>query len=81
MGEEWWGFLGLTESRKEREWMPGEIESMKMVTNMLGAAILRAQIESQLKKANRLAEDARLEALEASQSKSVITSYSIHYTK
>lgn len=70
VGDTWWGFLGLTETRQEREWMPGEIESMKMVTNMLGAAILRAQIESQLKDANRKAEDARLEALEASQSKS-----------
>jgi len=70
VGDNWWGFLGLAENRRERDWMPGEISSMKMVGNLLGAAILRASMDEQLKEANLSAEESRLDAQEASQAKS-----------
>jgi signal transduction histidine kinase/DNA-binding response OmpR family regulator/PAS domain-containing protein len=70
VGGTWWGFIGLSETREEREWMPGEIESIKMVAGILGSAILRERMENQLKAANRAAEVSRQEAQEASLAKS-----------
>ncbi|WP_158947013.1 hybrid sensor histidine kinase/response regulator [Pseudodesulfovibrio cashew] len=70
VGNTWWGFFGLTNSREEREWMPVEIESMTMLADILGAAILRDRMEDELKEANRSAEEARIAAQEANRTKS-----------
>lgn len=70
VGERGWGFIGLSEHREEREWSPSEIESMTMVADIFGAAILRSRMEDLLKEANRSAEEAKVMALEANQAKS-----------
>ena len=57
-GNEWWGFLGFSEHREEREWLPVEIEAVTMVANIFGSAILRRNMEEQLREANRRAEGA-----------------------
>ena len=70
VGTDWWGFMGLSEQREERDWLPVEIESLSLVASIFGSAILRRQMESQLVEANRSAEEAKTVALEASKAKS-----------
>jgi len=70
VGSEWWGFMGVSEQRKERDWLPVEIESLTMVANIFGSAVLRRRMEDQLVEANRSAEEAKTVALEASKAKS-----------
>lgn len=43
---QWWGLIGLDECTYEREWRPAEIEALRVVADMLGAAIARKQVES-----------------------------------
>ncbi|MDD3313755.1 ATP-binding protein [Pseudodesulfovibrio sp.] len=57
-GGEWWGLIGLSEHRAERDWLPAEIEAMTMMADILGSAILRHRMERELKDANRRAEEA-----------------------
>jgi signal transduction histidine kinase/ActR/RegA family two-component response regulator/PAS domain-containing protein/HPt (histidine-containing phosphotransfer) domain-containing protein len=70
VGDEWWGFVGFSEHREERDWQPVEIESLTMVADIFGSAILRRRMEERLVEANRLAEEAKTTALEASKTKS-----------
>lgn len=70
VGDQWWGFIGVSEHREEREWMPSEIEALSMMADIFGSAILRRSMEDQLMEANRAAEDAKVVALEASKAKS-----------
>lgn len=55
-GKNWWGFVGFDECIKTREWTPAEIESLKTVGDMIGAAILQNSYEDELIKAKQLAE-------------------------
>jgi signal transduction histidine kinase/FixJ family two-component response regulator/HPt (histidine-containing phosphotransfer) domain-containing protein/PAS domain-containing protein len=57
-GNEWWGYLGFSEHREERDWLPVEIEAVTMVADIFGSAILRRDMEEQLRAANRRAEGA-----------------------
>jgi len=57
-GDDWWGLIGLSEHRTERNWLPAEIEAMTMMADTLGSAILRRRMELELKDANRRAEEA-----------------------
>ncbi|MEF2230629.1 MAG: ATP-binding protein [Pseudodesulfovibrio sp.] len=57
-GGEWWGLIGLSEHRAERDWLPAEIESLTMMADILGSAVLRARMERELRTANRMAQDA-----------------------
>ena len=43
---QWWGVIGLDECAHERNWQPSEIEALRVVADMLGAAIARKQVES-----------------------------------
>ncbi len=43
---QWWGVIGLDECTREREWKPSETEALRVVADMLGAAIARQQVES-----------------------------------
>ncbi|WP_419786038.1 ATP-binding protein [Pseudodesulfovibrio sp.] len=54
----WWGLIGLSEHRRERDWLPAEIEAMTMMADILGSAVLRGRMEGKLKAANRRAEEA-----------------------
>jgi len=42
---DWWGFVGFDECRSSREWTFNEINSLKMVTSGIGAAITRSQYD------------------------------------
>lgn len=53
VGQEWWGFLGLGESREERVWSAADIDSLKTATGTLGAAIQREQTERTLLESER----------------------------
>ncbi len=45
VGDAWWGFLGLDDCEREREWPAPEIDALKTATDTLGAAIGRARAE------------------------------------
>lgn len=46
--EEWWGFLGLEDCVQERLWSDPEKDSLRTAADMLGATIVRQQIENLL---------------------------------
>lgn len=70
VGDEWWGFMGFTEQREERDWVPLEIEALTMVADIFGSAIHRRTMEDKLLAATRSTEDAMTIALEANSAKS-----------
>lgn len=45
VGDEWWGFMGLDDSAREREWGDAEKDSLRAVADMLGASILRQRAQ------------------------------------
>lgn len=45
---EWWGFIGLDDCKRERFWSESEIKAMETLAGNLGAAIYRKQVEAQL---------------------------------
>ncbi|HEX2866828.1 MAG TPA: ATP-binding protein [Ignavibacteriales bacterium] len=55
-GKNWWGFIGFDECLEDRKWSPSEIEALKTVGDMIGAAILQNSYEDELIKAIQLAE-------------------------
>lgn len=70
LDNEWWGFIGMSEHREERDWLPVEIESLTLMADIFGSCVLRRRMEDQLVEANRSAEEAKTMALEASKAKS-----------
>lgn len=46
----WWGEFGLDECQTSREWHPAEIEALRAVANILGAAIQRVEDEKALQR-------------------------------
>ena len=50
VGTEPWGVLGLDECKSYREWLDVEIDTMKSLANILGAAIAKEEAEERLKK-------------------------------
>ncbi len=49
-GHRWWGFLGLDECRRLREWNPLVIDSLTAAAGVLGAALLRRRREAELRR-------------------------------
>ena len=43
--EQWWGFIGFDENRRERTWSPTEIDALQAAASIIGAAILRTMSE------------------------------------
>lgn len=43
INDRWWGFAGLDETRKERVWSEGEIETIGVAAGMIGSAIYRQE--------------------------------------
>jgi PAS domain S-box-containing protein len=37
--DKWWGFLGVDECKKERVWKKSELQSLKQIANIMGAAV------------------------------------------
>ncbi|WP_207262943.1 response regulator [Desulfovibrio sp. Huiquan2017] len=77
-GNAWWGFLGLSEHRCERDWLPVEIESMMLAANLFGSAIHYGEMSRKLVEANRSAEEASSVALEANLAKSMFLANMSH---
>jgi len=77
-GSAWWGFLGLSEHRRERDWLPVEIESLVLAANIFGSAIHYTAMAAQLREANRTAEAASSAALEANMAKSMFLANMSH---
>jgi len=48
VGGEWWGFVGFGECRGEREWSAAEVDALRAVGNVLGAAVERQQMQERL---------------------------------
>ncbi|MDO6434421.1 response regulator [Flavitalea sp. BT771] len=56
--DEFWGFVGFDELKKEREWSEAEFSILRSYASSLAAAIERKQIEVELVQAKELAESA-----------------------
>ena len=54
----WWGFLGLDECLRERDWTDAEQDSLRAAADMLGAAIAKQQTQDALLNAKEAAEAA-----------------------
>ncbi|MDD5452808.1 MAG: GAF domain-containing protein [Candidatus Bipolaricaulis sp.] len=52
VANERWGFLGLDDCVREREWSEIEVEALRMAARTLGAAIERAKVEEDLQVLN-----------------------------
>jgi len=77
-GSTWWGFLGFSEHRAERDWLPVEIESLTLAANIFGSAIHYGRMGEKLVSANRSAEEASSAALEANLAKSMFLANMSH---
>ena len=52
----WWGFIGFDACRSEREWSPGEIDTLKTLAALVGAAVTHTHNLQKLSDANRIIE-------------------------
>ncbi len=57
VNEEWWGFVGLDDCKKERVWSEAEIRALEALANNLGAAIYRRNVEIELLRLNASLEE------------------------
>ena len=48
-GENWWGYLAVTDDASEREWSPSVLEALQAAAAALGAAIYRKRAEEDLR--------------------------------
>jgi PAS domain S-box-containing protein len=53
----WWGHLGFDDCRSERDWSPIEIDTLKTLGELIGAAAARDNIVRSLADANRIIEN------------------------
>ena len=53
----WWGFIGFDDCRSEREWSPSEIDTLKTLAELVGAAITHTSGLQKLSDANRIIEN------------------------
>ncbi|GAB7023403.1 ATP-binding protein [Salidesulfovibrio brasiliensis] len=54
----WWGFIGFDDCVSERHWSYGEIEALNTASRIIGGALLRKEMERNLRRARRQAEEA-----------------------
>lgn len=48
--DQWWGYLGMSQARRDREFTQSEVEALKAAAGTLGAAIQRRSVEERLHK-------------------------------
>jgi diguanylate cyclase (GGDEF)-like protein/PAS domain S-box-containing protein len=53
----WWGFIGFDDCRSEREWSPSEIDTLKTLAELVGAAVTHTRGLQKLSDANRIVEN------------------------
>jgi PAS domain S-box-containing protein len=58
-GEDWWGFLGFDDCDRERDWLPAEIEALRNIASVFGAALVRQRAEQAERDQRLLAEALR----------------------
>ena len=51
VGDDWWGYLGLDECRRERTWPQAELDALRAAADTLGAAIGRERAERRFSEA------------------------------
>jgi PAS domain S-box-containing protein len=64
VGSTFWGVIGFEECANQRQWTTAEIDVMRVLSEILGAAIEREQIENALRDSNEQLEQAVLQANE-----------------
>lgn len=58
-GDNWWGILAFDDRDQERVWLESEIEALRSIAAMVGAAVARKQVEASEKEQRALAEALR----------------------
>ena len=53
----WWGFIGFDACHSEREWLPSEIDTLKTLAELVGAAVISARGLQKLSDAHRIVEN------------------------
>jgi diguanylate cyclase (GGDEF)-like protein/PAS domain S-box-containing protein len=53
----WWGFIGFDACHSEREWSPSEIDTLKTLAELIGAAVTHTRGMEKLADANRIIEN------------------------
>ena len=64
VGQAWWGAIGFHECQSEREWSEGEIDALRMASDILGAAIHRERAEEEIRQGSAQLEGLRQMGLE-----------------
>ncbi len=57
VNDQWWGFIGIDDHKRERIWTDVEIKALEAMANNLGAAIYRRNVELELLRMNALLEE------------------------
>jgi len=55
--DRWWGFIGFDDCHSEREWSPSEIDTLKTLAELVGAAVGQTRSLRKLADANRIVEN------------------------
>lgn len=54
---QWWGLIGFDDCRSEREWSPSEIDTLKTLAELIGAAVTQTRGLQKFSDANRIVEN------------------------
>ena len=54
---QWWGFIGFDACCSEREWSPGEIDTLKTLAALVSAAVIHTRSLQKLSDAHRIVEN------------------------
>jgi len=55
--ERWWGFIAFDACRKRRDWLPVEIDTLKILAELIGAAVTRQRHQQKLADASQIVEN------------------------
>ena len=55
--ERWWGTIGFEDCRSERDWLPAEIDTVKILAELVSAAVVSLRRLAVLADANRIVEN------------------------
>ncbi|NJO85964.1 MAG: GAF domain-containing protein [Synechococcaceae cyanobacterium RM1_1_27] len=78
LGQQAWGLLMVHQCDRPRQWKPFEIDLLMQLTNQLGLALSQAKLLAQTVQHNRELDQARRQAIQASQAKSVFLATMSH---
>jgi diguanylate cyclase (GGDEF)-like protein/PAS domain S-box-containing protein len=55
--DQWWGLIGFDDCRSERKWSPGEIDALRTLAELVGAAVTQTRRLQKFSDANRIVEN------------------------